>query len=301
MVAHTGRAAQMTVTNPLAPGVYRIDLPCRLAPVFGNWRRAQRGKVHVIELENGPPEPSRIGAGPTARVSFVVFGKPGAFPLGRLGSPVAGQIVGGELGWADVVAFVYSPLGAVNAALGQKMSDFLIAHTQPEFAALHDAVVVVKANMAVIRAELDAVRGGAPNGPAVLHHAAQLVAQSIELLVQRAGAIPGAFPRVVINEALAKLNELADAIAAAPGKALHAITDFGAATWEAWLKPFVLPAEIGLGGVALLLLGGYLAYTEKTPSPLAKNLLLAGGAIAVLGGATLATNVADTLERTVPK
>jgi hypothetical protein len=283
----------MTVTNPLSPGVYRIDLPCPLAPVFGNWRRAQRGKVQLLALENGP-------AG-TARVSFVVFKAPGAFPFGRLGKPTEGQIVGELPGWAGIVAYVLNPLGAAESALGQKMSEFLAAHTAPEFAALHEAVAVVKANMAVIRAELELVRQGAPNGPAVLHHAAVLVGQSIELLVQRAGAIPGAFPRVVINEALAKLNELADAIAAAPANALHAITSFGEKTWDSWLKPFVLPAEIGLGGVALLLLGGYLAYTEKTPSPTAKNLMLAGGAIAVLGGATLATNVADTMERTIPK
>jgi hypothetical protein len=291
----------MTVAaNPLTPGVYRIDLPCELAPQFGNWRRAQKGKVHVLELENGP---ARLGSSdPTARVSFVVFNRPGAFPFGRLGRPVAGQIVGELPGWGDVVAFVFAPLGAAEGALGQKMGEFLAAHTQPEFAALHEAVAVVQANMAVIRAELVAVRNGAPNGPAVLHHAAQLVGQSIELLVQRAGAIPGAFPRVVINEALAKLNELADAIAAAPGKALHAISQFPGKVWDSWLKPFVLPAEIGLGGVGLLLLGGYLVYSQGGKmTPTTKNLMLAGGAIAVLGGATLATNIADTLERTIPK
>jgi len=289
---------QQNVTNPLTPGVYRIDLPCKLAPVFGNWRRAQKGKVQLLELENGPPAQGSVGGEPTARVSFVVFKPPGAFPFGRLGKPVAGQLVGEAPGWADVLSFVLAPLGAADAALGEKMGEFLAAHTTPEFAGLHEAVVIVQANMGVIRAQIEMVRNGAPNGPAVLHNAATLVAQSIELLVQRAGAIPGAFPRVVINEALAKLNELADAIAAAPGRALHAITKFPGQVWDNWLKPFVLPAEIGLAGVGLLLLGGYLAYSEGGKvTPTTKNLMLAGGAIAVLGGATLATNIADVLPK----
>lgn len=282
------------VTNPLAPGVYRIDLPCPLAPAFGNWRRAQRGKVHVIELENGP--------GGTARVSFVVFAKPGAFPFGKLGTPTAGQIVGVLPDWRDVVLFVLKPLGPLELAFEAKLwADFFLQHAQPEFAELRDAVTVVRANIAVIRSQLEAVKDGKSTQPAaVLHNASALAKQSIELLLRKAGAIPLAFPRHLVNDAIAHLQALVDEIAAAPGKALHAVSQFGSSVFDNVLKPFVIPAEIGLAGVALLVLGGYLAFEQKKQTDLTKNLMLAGGAIALFGGVTTASNIKDLLLKEFP-
>jgi hypothetical protein len=277
------------VTNPLAPGVYRLDMPCPLAPAFGVWRRAQKGKVHVIELENGPND--------TARVSFVVFGKPGAFPFGKLGYPRRGQVVGALPDWPDVVAFVLRPLGPTEDALAvARWAAFFAAHSTQEFAALHAAIELARANVAIIRLQLEQVKAGtSPNPAAAVHNAAALAKQSIEQILSAAGAIPLAFPRQLVNEAIARLQALADEIAAAPGKALHAISNFADDALG-----FVVPADIGLIGVGALLLGAYLRYSEKKASPLSNNLMLAGGAAMVVGGAQAALSVEKTLERIFP-
>lgn len=284
-----------TVTNPLTPGVYRIDLPCELAPLFGNWRRAQKGKVHVIELENGPEG--------KARVSFVVFGRPGAFPFGRLGHPVRGSVVGATMpDWPDVVAFIFRPLGPTEEALSVKRwADFFLSHAAPEFAELQAAVAVARANVAIIRAQLEQVKAGTSRSPAAaVSNAASLAQQSIELLLAKAGRIPLSFPRALVNESIATLTALVDEIKAAPGKALHAITEFAGDAFNKVALPFVIPAELGLVGVGLLLLGGYLAFQEKKTTPTTRNLMLAGGAVALLGGGTVASNIKDLLLKEFP-
>lgn len=277
----------MPVTNPLQPGVYRIDLPVAKAPVFGAWRRAQRGKVHVIDFTEGPNT--------TARVSFVVFRKPGAFPLGKLGPPTRGEIVGGALpDWPDVVAFVLRPLGPAEAALElARWAEFFATHAQPEFAELKSAVVVARANMAIIRAQLDlVVAGKAPNPAAVLHNAAAMAKDSIEKLLATAGAIPLSFPRALVNDAIAKLQAFVDEIAAAPGKALHALTQFAGDA-----AGFALPIGVAALGLGALLLGGWLRYSEKKSSPLSNNLMHAGGAALVLGELEAGRSGAATLQR----
>ncbi len=283
-----------TVTNPLKPGVYRIDLPCELAPVFGNWRRAQKGKVALLELENGPRG--------TARVSFVVFKSPGAFPFGKLGAPTVGEIVGALPDWPDVVAYVLRPLVPLESALeAARWAQFFAAHTQPEFAELGAAIAVTRANVAVIRAQLEAVKAGTARDPAaVLHNAAAMAKQSIELLLHKAGAIPLAFPRALVNDAITRLQALADEIAAAPGKALHAISEFGTNVFDKFVMPFQLPLDIGLIGVGAILLGAYLRYTEHKPSPLSNNLMLAGAGAAIVGGGTFALNLEKKLEELFP-
>lgn len=281
---------QPRVTNPLQPGVYRIDLPCELAPVFGVWRRAQKGKVHVIELENGPRG--------TARVSFVVFHKPGAFPFGKLGVPVRGEVVGAMPDWSDVVPLIVKPLtSAYDAVSPERWADFFIAHGQAEFQELKAAVVTVRANMSVIRAQIDLVTAGqAPNPAAVLHNAAATAKQSIELLLAKAGAIPLAFPRELVNNAIAKLQALADEIAAAPGKALHALTQFGADA-----AGFFLPVGLAALGLGAVVLGGYLRWAEKKPSPLSNNLMLAGAAALVVGELEAGKSGSETLQRILLK
>jgi hypothetical protein len=277
------------VTNPLSPGVYRIDVPCPLAPVFGAWRRAQKGKVHVIELENGPND--------TARVSFVVFGKPGAFPFGKLGAPVRGEVVGAMPDWPDVVAFILRPLvPAEDALAAARWAAFFAAHSQQEFAELRAAVDVSRANVAIIRMQLEQVKAGtSPNPAAAVHNAAALAKQSIELLLAKAGAIPLAFPRQLVNDAIARLQALADEVAAAPGKALHAISDFAGDALG-----FGVPFDIGLVGVGAVLVGAYLRYTERKPSPLSSNLMLAGAGAMIVGGATASLSLAKTIERIFP-
>jgi hypothetical protein len=285
----------VTVTNPLAPGVYRIDLPCELAAVFGNWRRAQKGRVQLLELDNGP--------GGRARVTFVVFQRPGAFPFGRLGKPVVGELVGAMPDWTDVVQIALVPLPALLLALeGKAMADFLAEHTTAEFAPLRDAIGIARANAAIIRMQLEAVKNGTSVNPAAaLQNAANLVRQSTELIVHAGGSIPGQFARHVVNSALERLHDLGEAIASAPQKALAAVAKFPGLVLDNWLKPFVLPAEGALLGIALIAGGAYLAYEQKQTTPLTRNLMLAGGAIALLGGGVLASNVSNLIPRETPK
>jgi hypothetical protein len=280
------------VTNPLERGVYQIDLPCELAAGFGRWRRAQKGRVHVIDLQNGPDDG-------TARISFVVFAAPGAFPFGKLGRPRRGEVVGVMPDWTDVALLALKQFPPLRLVLeGKAFADFVAAHTAPEFAALRDALTAARVNALVVGQLLEGVRSGAATNPAgALHQAAALVQQSLELIAKRAAAIPIAFPRAVVDEVLGKLKEMGEAIAAAPGKALAAVSKFPGLVVDNWLKPFVLPAEASLLGVAAALAGGFLIYTEGKATTLSKSLVLGGAAVALLSGGVLASNLNDLLPR----
>ncbi|MEY2875341.1 MAG: hypothetical protein RLZZ373_2712 [Pseudomonadota bacterium] len=271
------------VVNPLAIGVYRIDLPTEKAADFGRWRRAQRGKVQLCELENGPNG--------TARVSFAVLARPGAFPFGKLGKPTRGALVVGAImpEWKDIVLFPLRQFPGAELALQVgTWANFFATRAGPEFAALRDAVTVARANLAVVRSQLELVRNGSlPNPGAVLADAAQTVKASVELLLTRAAAIPIAFPRALVNDAIKELTAVADAIAAAPGKALHALTDFASDA----ANKLAGPALLELGAVVLVGLGGLMAFGEKKVTPTSRNLMLAGAAAAFAGGFGAGINI----------
>jgi hypothetical protein len=275
------------VGNPLALGVYRIDLPIDRAIDFGRWRRAQRGRVHVCELENGPRG--------TARVSFAVLGRPGAFPFGRCGKPTRGQLVSGAAlpQWSDVVLYPLRQFPPAELALeATRWANFFAAHATAEFAALKDAVTIARGNLAVVRAQLELVRNGAvPNPGAVLANAAATIKTSVELLLARAAAIPLAFPRNLVNEAIKELTAVADAIAAAPGKALHALTSFA----DDVVDNLAIPVGLELVGAVAMAAGGLMAFTEKKLTPTSRNLLLGGAAAAVAAGAVAGKNIFDVL------
>jgi hypothetical protein len=264
--------------------VYRIDLPVELAGTFGKWRRAQRGRVQLCELENGPHG--------SARVSFAVLDRPGAFPFGRLGKPTRGTVVGDVLpSWSDVVLFPLRAFPPAELALeAGRWAKFFAAHSSAEFAALRDAVTVARGNLAVVRAQLELVRNGSvPNPGAVLANAARTVKASVELLLTRAAAIPIAFPRQLVNDAIKELTAVADAIAAAPGKALHALTNFAGGVVDTLALP------VGLEALAIVALaaGGFMAFTEKKVTPLSRNLMLGGAVAAVAAGFVGTKNVLD--------
>lgn len=279
------------VTNPLAIGVYRIDLPVARAVDFGKWRRAQRGRVQLCELENGPNG--------TARVSFAVLDRPGAFPFGKLGKPTRGAIVGDVLpNWADIVSIPLRQFGPAELALSvTRWANFFASHAAPEFKALSDAVTVARGNLAVVRAQLELVRNGSvPNPGAVLQNAAGTVKASVELLLARAAAIPIAYPRELVNSAIKELTTVADAILAAPGKALHALSSFGGDLVDTLALP------VGLEALALVAVGAgaLMAWNEKKVSPLSRNLLLGGAAAAFAGGFFGARNVDQLLRKPTP-
>lgn len=274
--------------NPLERGVYRVDFAPELAPVFGRWRRAQNGKVHLLELEDGP-------AG-KARVSFAVFGRPGAFPFGQLGFPERGDVVGALPDWTDVLGFIMDPLGSVEAHLVSSALAWARDAVAPELEQLRTAIAVVKTNIALVNAQLEAIRTGhAANPAAMLQSAGLLVQQSIELLLKTAGGIAIEFPRDTVNELLKKLHVLAEAIKAAPGKAMHAVTSFAKGAMDKVVTPFVLPYEIGMGGIGVLGLAAFLAYEQGKVTDQTKNLALVGGAIALLGGGLLGRNIVHAL------
>lgn len=270
------------VTNPLAVGVYRIDLPVARAVDFGKWRRAQRGRVQLCELENGPNG--------SARVSFAVLDRPGAFPFGKLGKPTRGALVSGVMPeWSDVVAFALRQFPPAELALQVgTWANFFATHATEEFKALRDAVTVARGNLAVVRAQLELVRSGSvPNAGAVLQNAAGTVKASIELLLTRAAAIPIAYPRELVNNAIKELQATADAIAAAPGKALHALTSFAGDVANTVALPFSLEA-LAIVGLAA---GGLMAFAEKKVTPLSRNLMFGGAAAAVAAGFVGTQNV----------
>jgi hypothetical protein len=279
------------VTNPLAAGVYRIDLPCELAPTFGKWRRAQKGKVHVIDLENGPSG--------TARVSFVVFAPPGAFPFGKLGKPTRGEVIGAMPDWSDVVTFALKQFPPARLALeGAELAAWVKEHAGPELAELRAALDVARTNIRIVGSLLTTVRdGSAPNPAAAMQQAAELVKQALELVSRKAAAIPGAIPRHVIDQVITQLNELAKAIAAAPGKALSAISDFA----SDMVSTFALPVGLAELGVVAMAAGGFLAWTEKKVTPTSRNLMLAGAASAFAAGFFGAKNVDTLLHQKDPK
>ena len=281
-----------TVTNPLAVGVYRIDLPIERAPDFGKWRRAQRGRVQICELENGPNG--------SARVSFAVLDRPGAFPFGKLGKPTRGNLVVGAVlpEWKDVVAFPLRMFPPAEIALDvARWANFFASHATAEFAALKDAVTLSRANLAIVRAQLELVRNGSvPNSGAVLQNAAAIVKSSVELLLSKAAAIPIAFPRELVNSAIKELTAVADAIAAAPGKALHALTDFAGTAFDT----LALPVGLEALAVVALAAGGFMAFTEKKVTPLSRNLMLAGAGAAVAAGFVGTTNVLNLVNRKAP-
>jgi hypothetical protein len=256
--------------------VYRIDLPTAKAADFGKWRRAQKGRVQLCELENGPNG--------TARVSFAVLDRPGAFPFGKLGKPVRGSIVVGAVvpEWSDVVLFPLRALpGAELALQAARWANFFAQHAQPEFAALKDAITIARANLAVVRAELELVRNGSATDPAAaLRNAAATIKASAELVLKRAAAIPIAYPKELVNEVIKELTATADAIAAAPGKALHAITSFAGDA----IDKLAGPALLELGAAVMLGAGGLMAFTEKKVTPTSRNLILGGAAAAFAAG-----------------
>jgi hypothetical protein len=271
------------VVNPLAVGVYRIDLPVELASTFGKWRRAQRGRVQLCELENGPNG--------SARVSFAVLDRPGAFPFGKLGKPTRGTLVSGDVlpEWKDVVLFPLRQFPGAEVALQVgTWANFFATHATAEFGALRDAVTVARGNLAVVRAQLELVRNGSvPNAGAVLQNAAGTIKASVELLLSRAAAIPLAYPRELVNNAIKELTAVADAIAAAPGKALHALSNFAGDV----ANTFALPVGLEALAIVGLAAGGFLAWTEKKITPLSRNLLLGGAAAGVAAGFVGTQNV----------
>lgn len=275
-------------SNPLPPGVYRIDLfsPTQMQPdvadglpVFARWRKANAARVRVLEASTMATEPR------LSRVSFEVLAPPGAFPFGQLGYPEQSASVGiGMPSFLDIANFLLSgPLGLVEQSFGKATMDFLADVSKPELQALRAALSVTRANIAVIRATLEAVRNGtAPNPAAALAAAKDLAKQSLELILSAAAHIPIDFPRNVVNRVVSDLQGLIKAIEEAPALALKLAGKVA--------RDVLVPLEVAnLGAMAFAAAAAYALLAKRTKGT--DYVMMAGAAVAVLGGGTLFENL----------
>jgi len=276
------------VQNPLSPGLYRLDLfsPTDArpdvrdgVPVFGRWRKANQHAVRVVEAATYATEPRHTC------VVFEVLGRPGAFPFGQLGKPEPTSLVGiGFPSFVSIAEFLLDPLGSLEHSAAEAAGKFFADMSRPELANLRSALSVTKANIAIIRAKLDAVRNGtAANPAAAIAEALDLVKQSTELILGAAAHIPIDFPRNVVNRVLSDLHELGKAIEEAPRKALGLLGRVA--------RDVVVPFEAASIGTGVVILAGLWALHQGNVSKATRNLLLIGGAVAVLGGGTLLENI----------
>lgn len=284
-------AIVQATTNPLPPGRYQVDLWSPTpgvtvrdgVPIFNRWREANAARVRVLHAECWATEPRQT------RVLFEVIERPGAWPFGALGPPehatVSGEV--GEVGaisFADVVSFLFDPLGTLEMSAAQAAAHFVADLSRPELQELRAALSVTKANIAIIRASLEAIRNGtAPDPKEAIAATLNLIEQSTELILKSAAKIPFDFPRNLVNKVLQDLHDLKNAIHDAPNKALSALGKVA--------KDFVVPyevANIGAGIAAAAL--AYVIWSGKR-SKTTDNVMLLGGAALLFGGAKLFDNI----------
>jgi hypothetical protein len=293
-------SALAAITNPLPRGVYRIDLfsPSEQAPhvadgvpVFGRWRRANAHAVRVLEATAYHTEPVR------SRVVFEVMGPPGAFPFGQLGPPLVAPpaSVGDLPSFADIALFLLNPIGSLELAAVKAAAHFLADATAPELRGVRDAVSAAKANIAIVRATLEAVRNGtAPDNAAALAGAAGLIKETIAMLLKASAAVPLHAPGHLIDNVIAELRGMLKAIEEAPARAIRG----AAAAAKGLVSDVVVPFELGGLGAALALVVGWYMLEGGKRSKTTDGLVIAGVAIAVLGGTT---GVHNLLSPTPPK
>lgn len=291
--------ALAAITNPLPAGVYEIDLfsPSDDAPnvhdgvpVFGKWRRANGHAVEVLAATAYNSVPRR------SRIRFRVHQPPGAFPFGVLGPPRPEPAVVGDMpSFADMALFLFAPLASIELAVAKAAAQFLVNASKGEIKELAAAVSAARANIATVRAALEAVRNGtAPDNGVALAGAAGLVKETIEMLLKAAAAIPANAPRHVIDNLLTELRAMLKAIEEAPRKAVRGAANIA----KGFVTDVVVPFELGGVGVALGLLTAFYLLEGGQRSKTTDMLLLGAGAVALLGYGSATHNL---LNPTFPK
>lgn len=281
-------------TNPLQPGRYQVDLWSPTpgvtvrdgVPIFKRWREANAARVRVLHAESWNTEPRQT------RVLFEVLERPGAWPFGQLGPPELASTSEVGVSFVDVVEFLFDPLGSLESSAAEAAAHFLADLSRPELQELRAALSVTKANIAIIRASLEAIKNGtAPDPKEALAATLNLIDQSTELLLKSAGRIPFDFPRNLVNRVLQDLHDLKTAIHDAPSKALGALGKVA--------KDFVLPYEVAnLGGALAIGTLAWLIWSGRKSSKTTDNLMLLGAAAMVLGGGTLLNNLLNPKGKT---
>jgi hypothetical protein len=272
--------------------LYEIDLysPTEQAaqvtdgvPLFGRWRKANAHAVRVVSATAFPTHPQR------SRVKFEVTSPPGAFPFGALGPPAfASEVVGDLPSFADIALFLLNPLGALELAAVKAAATFLGQSVAPELKELRAAISTAKANIATVRAALEAVRNGtAPDNKVALAGAAVLVKETIAMLLKASAAIPVNAPRHVVDNLIGELRAMLKAIEEAPARAIKG----AAAAAKGFVTDVVVPFEIGGVGVALGLMTAFYLFEGGKRSKTTDLLLLGAGAVALLGYGSGAHNL----------
>lgn len=277
-------SALAAIRNPLPAGVYEIDLfsPTEQAAavtdgvqVFGRWRKANAHAVEVLEATAYNSSPRR------SHVRFQVHSPPGAFPFGQLGKPEQALAGVGDLpSFADIALFLLNPIGSLELAAVKAAATFLAQASAPELKELRAAVSAAKANIANVRAALEAVRNGtAPDNAVALAGAAGLVKETIAMLLKASAAIPLNAPRHVVDNLITELRAMLKAIEEAPRRAIRG----AAAAAKGFVTDVVVPFEVGGLGVALGLLTAFYLLEGGKRSKTTDLLLLGAGAVALVG------------------
>ena len=280
--------------NPLPSGRYEVDLytPTDSAtsvrdgvPIFNHWRETNAERVRVLHAECWNTSPRRT------RVLFEVRARPGAWPFGQLGKPERVAEVG-AVSFAEIAAFLFNPLGSLEesiaAAAGTFVTDQLSAFAAPELQELRNAIIITRANIAVIRALLEGVRNHTvPDPAAAITECRRLIKQSLELLVHAvAGLAAVDFPRRITQKLIDDLRALEKSIRDAPAKALQFLED------EAGLiaRDVGVPFAVSTGGLVALGVAAYFLFSGKRNKDTG-HIALLGAAALVLGGAQLVDNI----------
>lgn len=274
------------LTNPLPVGRYQLDLwsptdtkPVRDGvPVFNKWREKNAQRVRVLHAECWNTDPRQT------RVLFEVLDRPGAFPFGTLGKPNMVAQVGSAATFVDAVQFLLDPLGALEASAGAAAEHFFSDLASPELQHVRAALSLARANIAVIRATLEAVLNHtAPDPVAAIAACKALIQSSLEALASALGSTVVDFPRRMVSQVIDDLRALAQAIEDAPARALKAVAQAA--------KDVVLPLETAsIGGAVFAAAALWVLYTNKR-SGSTDTLMLLGGAALLLGGSDLLDNL----------
>ena len=263
----------MMLTNPLPVGRYQLDLwsptdakPVRDGvPVFNKWREKNAERVRHEQLA-------------------LVLDRPGAFPFGTLGKPNMVAQVGSAATFVDAVQFLLDPLGALEANAGAVAEHFFSDLASPELQHVRAALSVTRANIAIIRATLEAVLNHtAPDPVSAIAACKGLIQGSLEALTSALGSVTIDFPRRMVSQVIHDLNTLAQAIEDAPARALKAVAQAA--------KDVVLPIETAsIGGAVFAAAALWVLYNNKR-SGSTDTLMLLGGAALLLGGSDLLDNL----------
>ena len=274
------------LTNPLPVGRYQLDLwsptdakPVKDGvPVFNKWREHNAARVKVLHAERWNTDPNQT------RVLFEVNDRPGAFPFGQLGKPVMVAEVGSAATFVDAVQFLMDPLGILDSSAVKAAEHFLVELAPPELAHVRDAINVTRANIAIIRATLQAVLNHtAPDPLSAIAACKQLIQGSLEILTSALGSVTIDFPRRIVSQVIDDLNHLQQAIEDAPARALKAVAQAA--------KDVILPVETMGMGTVLAAGAAVLWWGQRKRSDTSDGLLLAGIAALLLGGTGLLDNL----------